>query len=321
MEEENKIKHEAIESLIRNGYKLKVGTYINMGFNIYRKYFWGFLGMSAIFGIIGYGLTFHTFSKPFTFQSPEEEFKIFTYVIVFINSIIMYILGTEYFFVAREIQNNHKPVFKDFFKWIKYWKQLLIASVIIYAIYMIFSSLPLKSLTSIFLNKMYYFLSLHDKTHSLPYKAHTLYVFKSGYLALFFFLTGIYLHVAITWTQQFIIFKGMGFYKAIITSLRIITKRWWNFLFLTISIYAILTAFMISVLILFFILSGIFHFSFISQMHNEQFHTHRNFQFLFIMIGICMPFIAPILYIPYYTAFEDIVGTESNEQLTMNNEQ
>ena len=144
MEVETEIKHETIEGLITNGYKLRIGYYIKTAFKIYRKYFWGFVGFTAIMIFVSLALSSIFVMPPVssmfsitiqTHLNPFVEYLVY----MPISSIILFFLVTGYFIVARKIHLNQTLSFDNFFDGIKHWKQLLFASLIVYIVLLLFS--------------------------------------------------------------------------------------------------------------------------------------------------------------------------------------
>ena len=309
MEEENEIIHEANESQIRNVNEFKIEDYIKSAFKIYRKYFWEFAGFYAIMVLISISIPMifgaFTGSSIFSFGKQANFNPYITYLVVGpINGFLSFLLGSGVFIVARKINFNQTYSFDNFFDGTKHWKELLIACLITYLVTLIFLSLPMKDLVSLFLGR--YNPTLPTLTTPL--------LFKSKLLAGIFLMIGIYFTIAFTWVQQLIIFSGMNYQIALITSLKLISKRFFSFA----GLYVILGAIILLPVILIFLLM-----IFVGESFNAG-HSITGIIFMVIWIIPCLLWIflaMPVLHITLYTAFEDIVGSNNNEQRAMNNEQ
>jgi hypothetical protein len=298
---------EKIDNLISYGYDLNVGSYIKQAFRMYLKYFWGFIGITAIVTAIG-------FLDYFPHNSIWGNSEIFKHLELFVLAPIIGALTSIFYagynFGGQKIYFNQKHSFEDFFRGTNYWKDLALAYVIYYALYLIFIYIPGHDSIYIILLKI-------TGKNLTPENSYLPFLSKNLWLGIIFIIVGIYFSVSFKWVQQLIIFYNMNFYEAMLYSLRLITKRWFAFLFFLIEVGAILFV----PLIIVTLILAISTFYILDHPFNHHIYTFPNILIFGIFAIIWLFILIPVFYLSVYAAFEDVVGSKAvvNEELTIDN--
>lgn len=316
MENSEELKHESIDNLISNGYKLRIWHYIENGFKLYRKNFWGFVGFTAIIFVVVLGITLLIripigISKISGGRFNSGNTPLMFLVSTLTTGLTAFIITNGYFIVGSKILHQENYSFDNFFDGFKLWKKLISAYLVVFIISSVFIYLPF----------MDFFFGLIK--HFTPYQDEKLSQMFSSYITInnvwisgLLLIIGIYLNIAFKWIQMFIVFSGMKPIKAIMTSIRIITKRWFSFTAFYIIIYIIILlplfiVIPISIFILSFNRSG-------GHLHHILYFIVFEIAIFFIVMVIVL-FLTPILYLSLYASFEDVVGTERHDKIAEEN--
>jgi hypothetical protein len=281
-----------IDDLLQYGYNLRIGTYIKTAFRLYFKYFWAFVGLTAILVLVS--LLSYSFNS-LKFLGSGGLYLNYLFLSPLIGALTT-IIGAGYYFMGQKIYLSQNKSFENFFDGTNFWKPLALAYLITYVISIIFFMVPFSDIMIIF-SKHYSFNSKAGPDIFPP-------ILKNFWLALLFILIGIYFSISFKWTTQLIIFYKMSYIKALITSLRLITKQWFSFLIFYIAIIIIITV----PLIIFTILIVTFVHSVFKDPGNGHLSHLPGMYLTIIPALLWLFFLMPVYYLSLYASFEDILG-------------
>jgi hypothetical protein len=186
-----------LENLIKEGYELNFGNCISQGFSIINKNIGGFIGYTLI-----YLLT-----------------TMLLGVIPFFGSIIDLIITTPltagFYIVASKIKNGENHEFSDFFKGFDFFGPLIGTSLFLTLIFF---------LTLIAMAGFVYLLTDVDMLISSAAEFSVSFIF----VVLLLMLPFIYLIVAYNWSSMLVVFYGYSAWRAMETSRKMITKKWFS---------------------------------------------------------------------------------------------
>jgi len=286
----------------------KIIYYIKSACNIYFKFFYGFIGITALLFLM-LALLFliiqipSDFSIIFSDSDPFLKSYIEYLNIIPVYSLFSFLFTTGYFVVAKKIYLNQTYSFRDFFNGLKHWKELLFASLIINLLLFVFYNLPLRDITFFYL-KNYVWDKVPFQNTINPL------LFYNWIIAAIFIIFGIYLIIAFKWTQFYIVFSEKNFVKSMTSSMKEISKRWYIFaaFYLILNVIVFVPAYVITKIIMFITV----HLISLEQMVNIL-HIKGIIILSFIIDMIWIFFSIPILYISLYVSFEDIIGTSKRK--------
>jgi len=193
-----------IEKVIREGYEFKFGDYISRGFDIAKKS----IGMNAAFFIIFIVISIVLSFVPFIGQLAS-------------SLIITPCLMAGFHLVTRKADDDENRTFGDYFKGFDYLSPLMVAALIQMGIYLALL-IPIGLVAFLGMDM---FVSLESEP-------------SAGMLIGIFLLMIPFLYLAISWSFSpfLIIFHKMKAWPAMEASRKIISQKWFMFLFLAITI-------------------------------------------------------------------------------------
>ena len=200
------------DHLVENGYEFHLKKYINEGWDLFNKNAWGFFGFAILSTII----------TSMAGQVPGLG--------VFIQAFVGSALTAGFFIVANKLRNGESTEFGDFFKGFDDIQQLgfarLIIIGIVVAIMGIFAGYLFISTDFIHVVQDFSFDTLRDFFQNPEI------LMSSSALI----IPMIYISVAYMFTVPFIVLGRMGFWNAMETSRKVITRNFFNFLLMSLTI-------------------------------------------------------------------------------------
>ena len=245
----NESKRMRLQELIDHGYEFNFGDYISKGFDIFKENILGFAGYFFVYFLIMMAGSF---------------IPILGSIAV---SLISIPLLVGIYIVANKIERNEHNEFGDFFKGFDHFGPLALIAVVSSLIYLLL-------MTPMFVG----FYAAFSSGFVDPEAFGEAFPFSGAYLWTFLLLIPIiYLSIAWSWAPLFVVFYDMGFWEAMETSRKIVTKKW-----LLIFLFSIVIGLIAGLGVLGFVI-GMF-------------------------------FTAPLAYIMGYCAFSDITGLLDSEE-------
>lgn len=193
-----------IQNLIDGDYDFKFGEYISNGFDIFKKHLGAFVGYAIVYLLISSVLSF----IPFVGQA--------------ISSLLGPVFIVGFYIVANKVENGELPEFGEFFSGFNYAGQIVLRNLATVAIFLI-CALPF-----IYFNYSSglgeWIMLMSSDPEYARYGMEEFPGFSPA--SLFLLLPIIYLGIAYSWADMFIVFKGMNFWDAMEASRKVITKKW-----------------------------------------------------------------------------------------------
>ncbi len=181
------------------GYDFDIGKYINQGFELFKQNVGGFVAYTfvymAILMVIG--------------------------IIPVLGNIASIViappLAVGWYLVANKIRKSEPSEFNDFFRGFDFIGPLILITLVSSLIYVV-ALIPffISTWTYLDLFSDLYEIGSYDLERDFPF------------WTFLFFLPLVYLGVAWRWASMFVIFHKMGFWEAMETSRRLVTRRWGN---------------------------------------------------------------------------------------------
>lgn len=195
---ENDLKQK-IDDLVHDGYNFRFGHYISESFNIFGKYAGGFIGFIFIYLII----------------------VSFIGTIPILGQIANVVIGSPlimgFYIVAHQIHRGETYQFSDFFKGFDHFGQLVLMIIAMY-ILIFLASIPF--VIAIYPSGIFQAYMSENPTEILD----ALRNFPMWSLVLL--IPIIYLSIAYTWANMFVVFYNVDFWTALESSRKIISKKW-----------------------------------------------------------------------------------------------
>lgn len=208
--------HPKLQEVLETGYEFKLGDYISTGIDIFKKNIGVFVGYTAVFFLIVMVGSF----------------------IPFLGSIgllvVTYPLLVGFYLGAHKLHKNETLEFRDFFKGFDYIGQLLLMYLVTVLIVSIF-------LIPFFVSFFISITSLDSSDVLLddnPFAVFSIFPFWT----FIFFLPMIYLGIAWMWAPFLIVFHKLSFWDAMMTSMKIVNKK-----FLMTLVFAIIVGMISSI--------------------------------------------------------------------------
>ncbi|MBK7873088.1 MAG: hypothetical protein IPJ74_21665 [Saprospiraceae bacterium] len=188
-----------LRDALESGYEFNIGQFFQQGFDLMKKNLGGFIGYTLLYMAILMVLG----------------------IIPFIGNIASIVLSPPlaagWFIVANKLQKNAPTEFGDFFKGFDYIGQLILVYIISILIYVAIMS------PALIAGGAFMFAAISDVS-SMDSAFPTWLVF----IMLAIMIPLAYLAVAWRWAPMFVVFHKMGFWDAMETSRKIVTKRWFS---------------------------------------------------------------------------------------------
>lgn len=198
--------NEKIETILQSDYDFQMGEYFSNGWEIFKKGFWSFAGFTAIFLSIQFGLAIIPLIGPigsFLLSAP---------------------LSAGYYLLAHRIARRESMEFNTFFKGFDFFGPLVLQYLI--------QSLMLLMLGGPFLSLAVfaYFRkeNLLDSDFGLEMLGSDIFL-SPFFWTIIFVVPLIYLSIAWRWAPLLIVFYSMRPLKALETSRKLITRKWFLF--------------------------------------------------------------------------------------------
>lgn len=249
--------HPRLQELIDYGYEFNIGKFFQHGLDLVKKNTGGFIAYTLVYFaiVVGVGIIPILGNIAGLILSPP--------------------LAAGWFIVANKLHKNTSTEFGDFFKGFDYLGQLILVyliSVLIYIVVMTPAFIAGFSLA---------FVSIDSYNDSLP----VTFIITMLVIA----IPIVYLAVSRRWAPMFVVFYKMGFWDAMETSRKIVTKRWFAHFAL-----GLIVAFFFAAAGAVFII-GI---AATGAMGMEMFSS------AFVVIGMLIFFVAALLMTPFYQCLE-----------------
>ena len=195
---ENNLKQK-VDDLLNDGYEFQFGSYISEGFNIFGKNVGGFIGFIFIYIVIVTVLG----------------------VIPILGQIASMVIAPPLimgiYIVAHKIQRGEEHQFSDFFKGFDHFGQLVLTNIVMYLLILL-AFLPF--VFTVFSSGLFQAILSEDPTGILN-------VFNNFPMWSFILLLPIvYLSIAYTWANMFVVFYNVDFWTALESSRKVISKKW-----------------------------------------------------------------------------------------------
>lgn len=191
--------HPRLQEAIDLGYDFEIGKYINEGFDLFKQNVGSFVAYTFVYMAI----------------------MMAAGLIPFLGNIASIVIGPPlavgWYLVANKIRKDEPTEFNDFFRGFDFIGPLILVSIVSTVIYLV-------AMVPFFISTWAYLDLFAD-----PYEFGT-YDLEEGFpfWAFLFMLPIIYLAISWRWAPMFVVFHKMGFWDAMETSRRLVTKRWIN---------------------------------------------------------------------------------------------
>lgn len=264
-----------VEDLINDGYDFSASQYLKEGWEIYKEEAFSFVGFLLVTFVISLGISYIP--------------RIGSYIQYFV---VGPALSVGYFIVAHRIKRNEYEDFGEFFKGFSFLKEIIPAAFTMMVIYLIAFSPTIYSLYSTGI------IDWYQEVLSNPFSPPPVEAFLSEisttqiWIMILNIIPIIYLGVAFTFTYMYIVFYDMGFWEAIESSRKVITRRWFaifGYFFMILGIFLLVTMFLGLFTTFTGVLGGLI-------------------MALYTIIAVC---ISPFIYCGLYAAFADIMELNS----------
>lgn len=266
-----------VETLTTEGYDFSASQYLKEGWEIYKDEAFSFIGFLLVTVIISFGV-----SNIPTIGAPIQYF------------VVGPALGVGYFIVAHKIRRNEYDDFGEFFKGFSYLKEIIPAAFTLMAIYVLAFSPSIYSMYSTGLFDWY------QEVLKDPFNAPQIDSFITGlsttqiWIVVLNLIPVVYLTVAFSFAYKFIVFCDMGFWEAIESSRKVITRRWFavfGYYLLFMGLFFLATLLIALILSAAPLLGGL----------------------LMGLFMIAVVAISPLIYCGLYAAFADILQLNEDE--------
>lgn len=249
--------HPKLRETIDYGYEFNISQFFQQGLDLVKRNTGGFIAYTLVYFAIVIGVG----------------------IIPILGNIAGIIIGPPlaagWFIVANKLHKNTTTEFGDFFKGFDYLGQLILVYIISALIYLVVMTPAFIAGFSMA------FISLDGYNDSLPIT----FIVTMLIVA----VPVIYLAVSWRWAPMFVVFYNMGFWDAMETSRKIVTKRWFAHFALGL------------VIMLFFMAAGAV---FMIGVAATGAFGMEMFSSAFVVIGILIFFVAMLLVAPFYQCVE-----------------
>ena len=261
-----------IEEILDHGYDFTAGQYIRRGYEIFKSNAGAFIGFLLLMILIG----------------------VFAQVIPVIGSIAWSLflapaLTVGFYIVANKISRGEHTEFNNFFKGFEHVGQLALYTLVLTLIVLaVFSPVIVMGLNS---GLVQWYMDLLQNPMNPPTELPNI-PGSLGLVSLLLMVPLIYIAVSYTFAPLYIVFYRMGFWDAMETSRKVVSKQWFSVFGLYLRIFGIvLLATIAGSLIsgLFFSISG-----FLGAIA--------------VLALVALIFIiGPVIYCAIFSAFEDVM--------------
>ncbi|MBD1849863.1 DUF975 family protein [Leptolyngbya sp. FACHB-711] len=219
-----------INSLIREGYTITPIAYLSEGWEIFKQNAGGFIGFLIVCFLINLVLT-----GPAAFVSDPDQVSgvaaAWRTIGSLISSIISAPLFAGFLFVAFKILKQQQTTFGDFFKGFQNGRFLpIFLTSLVSGLLILLSLIPFFILFGLGLIALLASNPAFALSTPIPFSLNPTVAVLLLIGSLLALLPGIYLSIAYNFAIPLVVERRLGFWEAIETSRKVITKQWFSFL-------------------------------------------------------------------------------------------